>query len=81
MIIEGARQTGKTGLMKEFGRLEYTDTVYINFDSNKRMEDMVSSDLNTERLIGGLPLYAIETIVDVLKQDQNGLLRNETFCI
>lgn len=69
LIIEGARQTGKTWLMKEFGILEYTDTVYINFDSNKRMEDMVSSDLNTERLIGGLPLYAIETIVDVLKQD------------
>ena len=34
LIIEGARQVGKTWLMKEFGRLYYTDTVYINFDSN-----------------------------------------------
>ena len=34
LIIEGARQVGKTWLMKEFGKLYYTDTVYINFDSN-----------------------------------------------
>ena len=33
LIIEGARQVGKTWLMKEFGRLAYEDTVYINFDS------------------------------------------------
>ena len=36
LIIEGARQVGKTWLMKEFGKLYYTDTVYINFDSNSR---------------------------------------------
>ena len=34
MIIEGARQVGKTWLMKEFGRQAYEDTIYINFDSN-----------------------------------------------
>ena len=32
LIIEGARQVGKTWLMKEFGRQEYKDTIYINFD-------------------------------------------------
>ena len=32
LIIEGARQVGKTWLMKEFGRQSYADTVYINFD-------------------------------------------------
>ena len=36
LIIEGARQVGKTWLMKEFGRQEYKDTIYINFDSNSR---------------------------------------------
>lgn len=30
LIIEGARQVGKTWLMKEFGRQEYKDTIYIN---------------------------------------------------
>ena len=58
LIIEGARQVGKTWLMKEFGRLCYTDTVYINFDSNARMAELFASDLDTDRLIMGLELYS-----------------------
>lgn len=57
LIIEGARQVGKTWLMKEFGRSAYTDTVYINFDSNSRMAELFAADLNTERLIMGIELY------------------------
>ena len=57
LIIEGARQVGKTWLMKEFGKQAYTDTVYINFDSNSRMAELFSSDLDTDRLIMGLELY------------------------
>ncbi len=37
LIIEGARQVGKTWLMKEFGKQAYEDTIYSNFDSNARM--------------------------------------------
>ena len=58
LIIEGARQVGKTWLMKEFGRLYYEDTVYINFDSNSRMSELFASDLDTSRLLIGLELYA-----------------------
>lgn len=58
LIIEGARQVGKTWLMKEFGEQAYADTVYINFDSNSRMADLFSADLDTDRLIMGLELYA-----------------------
>lgn len=58
LIIEGARQVGKTWLMKEFGSKVYANTVYINFDSNSRMADLFASDLNTDRLIMGLELYA-----------------------
>lgn len=58
MIIEGARQVGKTWLMKEFGQQAYADTVYINFDSNSRMAELFASELDTERLIMGLELYA-----------------------
>ena len=58
LIIEGARQVGKTWLMKEFGRIAYADTVYINFDSNSRMAELFASDLDTDRLILGLELYA-----------------------
>ena len=58
LIIEGARQVGKTWLMKEFGKQAYTDAIYINFDSNSRMAELFVSDLDTDRLIMGLELYA-----------------------
>lgn len=58
LIIEGARQVGKTWLMKEFGSQAYADTIYINFDSNSRMAELFASDLNTDRLIMGIELYA-----------------------
>ena len=62
LIIEGARQVGKTWLMKEFGKECYKKTVYINFDSNKQMKDLFSSDLNIERIIMGLEIYSDTTI-------------------
>lgn len=62
LIIEGARQVGKTWLMKEFGRQEYENTIYINFDSNSRMAELFASDLDTDRLILGLELYAGQKI-------------------
>lgn len=58
LIIEGARQVGKTWLMKEFGEKAYQDTIYINFDSNSRMSELFSEDLNVDRLIMGIELYA-----------------------
>lgn len=58
LIIRGARQVGKTWLMKEFGRSAYRDMIYINFDSNSRMAELFASDLNTDRLIMGIELYA-----------------------
>lgn len=57
LIIEGARQVGKTWLMKEFGRQAYESVVYINFDSNSRMTELFASDLDTDRLIMGMELF------------------------
>ena len=58
LIIEGARQVGKTWLMKEFGKTAYKDTVYINFDSNTAMSELFSTDLRPERLIAGIEIYS-----------------------
>lgn len=58
LIIRGARQVGKTWLMKEFGASEYKSAVYINFDSNERMKALFECSLEVERLITGLELYA-----------------------
>jgi predicted AAA+ superfamily ATPase len=57
LIIRGARQVGKTWLMKEFGKIAYQKTVYINFDNNTAMKDLFSTDLDIGRLITGLELY------------------------
>lgn len=58
LIIEGARQVGKTWLMREFGKQAYQNTVYINFDSNSRMAELFSSDLEVSRILMGLELYS-----------------------
>ncbi|MDR1978702.1 MAG: ATP-binding protein [Synergistaceae bacterium] len=58
MIIRGARQVGKTWLMKEFGAKAYKNCVYVNFDNNRRMRELFSSDLDVNRIITGIELYA-----------------------
>lgn len=58
LIIEGARQVGKTWIMKEFGRQEYQNIVYINFDSNARVAELFSADLDTQRILRGIEIYA-----------------------
>lgn len=54
LIIRGARQVGKTWLMKEFGRTQYTRTVYINFERNRRLKDLFGDDFNISRVITAL---------------------------
>ena len=56
LIIRGARQVGKTWLMKEFGQTEYKKVIYINFELDKLMCDLFSIDFNTKRIIEGLEL-------------------------
>lgn len=45
-------------MMKEFGSKAYADAIYINFDSNSRMAELFASDLDTNRLLMGIELYA-----------------------
>lgn len=88
LIIEGARQVGKTWLMKEFGKLYYSDTVYINFDSNSTMKELFDSDLNVERIILGLELYTgkkidfnnILLIFDEIQEVPKALSSLKYFC-
>ena len=57
LIIRGARQAGKTWLMKEFGKTAYEKTVYINFDNNPQMKELFSLDMRIDRIIMGIELY------------------------
>lgn len=69
LILRGARQVGKTWLMKEFGEKEYEKCAYINFDNNPRMELLFSSDYDISRIIQGLK---IESGVNI--EPQNTLI-------
>ena len=54
LILRGARQVGKTWLMKEFGGAHFDSMAYVNFDNNERMETLFDGDYDISRLIDGL---------------------------
>ena len=56
LIIRGARQVGKTWLMKEFGKTNYKNVAYIHFDNNSRMEELFKGDLVPSKIIEGLQI-------------------------
>jgi predicted AAA+ superfamily ATPase len=56
LIIRGARQVGKTWIMKEFGKTHYEKVAYINLDNNKRMECLFSGDLDISRILTALQI-------------------------
>jgi len=62
LIIRGARQVGKTWIMKEFGKTQYERYAYINFDNNERMERLFSGDIKVERIIAALQIEVGFTI-------------------
>ena len=49
LIIKGARQVGKTWLMKEFGTRHYQKTVYINFEKDSRLRTLFTDDFDIKR--------------------------------
>lgn len=61
LILNGARQVGKTWLLKEFGRNEYANVAYINCDNNSQM-DILFTDYDTSRLIRGFSAISGENI-------------------
>jgi predicted AAA+ superfamily ATPase len=62
MIIRGARQVGKTWLMKEFGKNEYSKTVYVNFENSKLLKSLFVDNFEINRIITALQ---IETGIQV----------------
>ena len=56
LIIRGARQVGKTWLMKEFGKECYEKCAYINFDDNARMNKLFDEDFDLDTIIQGLKI-------------------------
>lgn len=62
LIIRGARQVGKTWLMKTFGQSYYQNVAYINFENNERMQNLFKDDFKIERILTGLQIESATTI-------------------
>lgn len=63
LVMYGARQVGKTYIIKEFGNNEFENLVYINCYKNAIMVQLFQGDANVERLIIGFAAFAHQDIV------------------
>ena len=66
LILQGARQVGKTYILKEFGRSEYAKTVHISFDRDEKARQFFSEGGGAERLVR---LLSAHTETDITAGD------------
>lgn len=62
LILWGARQVGKTWLMKEFGKRYFANTVYVSFYNNKRIAQIFEQDYDVPRILNALEIELQVTI-------------------
>lgn len=88
LILKGARQVGKTWLMKEFGRRHFKYTAYVNFDNNKHMKDVFAMDYDIERILmainieTGVKIIPGETLIilDEVQENPRAIASLKYFC-
>lgn len=64
LIVRGARQVGKTWLLKEFGKNQYANLVYVNFEETPALQDLFTLDFDIDRIITVLQIHARSTITE-----------------
>lgn len=87
LILQGARQVGKTYILKEFGAREYSEVIYINCDDNNDMQNMFV-DYDVDRIIrslsaiSGISIKPSTTllILDEIQEVERGLASLKYFC-
>ena len=88
LILLGARQVGKTYILKEFGQREFENVAYINYDNNAMVKDLFATDYNIERIlltigaITGVNIQAGKTLIimDEIQELHRGLASLKYFC-
>lgn len=63
LILLGARQVGKTYILKEFGKNEYDKVFYFNFEENKQISDFFKEKIDPEQIIKNLSIYTGDSIL------------------
>ena len=62
LLLRGARQTGKTYLLKAFGQNEYARVFYFNFEEDPALDRFFERDLNPTRIVSELSIYGRQEI-------------------
>ncbi len=63
LLLKGARQTGKTYILQEFGRKEYRNVHYFNFEADAGLDAFFQRNLDPHRIIGELSIYKNKPIL------------------
>ncbi len=88
LVLMGARQVGKTFVLKKFGKQEYVNTAYLNFENNPRLCQLFDASLNPEEILKALTIEVNEEIVagktliifDEVQECPNALNSLKYFC-
>ena len=88
LILAGARQVGKTYILKEFGKREYKHVAYINCDNNPDVTGLFAEDYDMKRILlvigalTGQPIIPGETLIilDEIQELPKGLATLKYFC-
>lgn len=63
LIIHGARQVGKTYIIKQFGKENYENLIYVNFETNKEFSSQISDSIDVKYILNKLELFYGEKII------------------
>ena len=88
LILAGARQVGKTYILKEFGKREYENVAYINCDNNPEVAELFAEDYDMKRVLlvigalTGQPIIPGKTLIilDEIQELPKGLAALKYFC-
>lgn len=62
LVVQGARQVGKTYLIKSFGEKEYQHILYLNFEENPELNKLFEGDLNPEKLVQHISAFTAKQV-------------------
>ena len=57
LILRGARQVGKTFLLKLFGKQEYSSVIYLNFEEDPKLINLFTGNLNPTTILENISIY------------------------
>ena len=56
LLLQGARQVGKTWLINEFGKKEYKEYIYLNFEQTSNLKTLFAEELSPQKIIENIGL-------------------------